>query len=253
MSGKSASSRKSKEGSASRHAEDRPGSSSVHAQQQTSSSSFRRVRVEDLLNDTSLDDQESAQSSRKESPIELAEIRCDYPGCLKVFPSFSTLQQHHRRSHARPTSFVCDKCQASFSTFPNLNKHVSWRRILVEIWFHTIPRAVPKRKIWNTVSQNDPYRYSTTICLFGKKIQKRAVHDKLKPFKCGLCSSDFAFRDGLQRHRQMVHENLRPHACEVCPMKFKTKAHLTKHMVSIHPESCQQRRDEGPSKALNRE
>lgn len=54
-----------------------------------------------------------------------SEFLCDYPGCHRKFSTSASRLIHQRRTHAPPTAYVCCFCKSSFSTSPNLNKHVS--------------------------------------------------------------------------------------------------------------------------------
>lgn len=52
---------------------------------------------------------------------------CTINNCNKKFLSKESLLAHQRRIHAPPTAHVCPNCADSFSTKPNLNRHVSWK------------------------------------------------------------------------------------------------------------------------------
>lgn len=91
-------------------------------------SQYNRVRVDDLLNPDSPSSR-SKDSRRRPSGsasgATVSSIECDVPGCKRKFPSKDSMKAHQKRSHPAPTNFICDQCQTSFSTPPNLNKHVS--------------------------------------------------------------------------------------------------------------------------------
>lgn len=101
-----------------------PGSSLQHAEQQrgsmiSQSASYSRVSVQDLLNE------ESTAPLRPSQPhLQREGIICHAEGCGRHFVSQESLIAHQRRSHAAPTAFVCQLCNLSYSTVPNLNKHV---------------------------------------------------------------------------------------------------------------------------------
>lgn len=50
---------------------------------------------------------------------------CTINNCNRKFISKESLLAHQRKAHAPPTAHVCPYCRSSFSTIPNLNKHVS--------------------------------------------------------------------------------------------------------------------------------
>lgn len=98
-------------------------------------SGYNRVRVEDLLNAEASSSSRSKSSNRvgddkrkkggASSSAGGSEVMCDVPHCKRKFPTLDSLKAHQKRSHAPPTAYVCEHCKSSFSTPPNLNKHVS--------------------------------------------------------------------------------------------------------------------------------
>lgn len=189
------------------------------------SAQYNRVRVEDLINDSSSSNKSSVMSSSSQQKVA---YKCEAPLCGRKFVSEEALEAHHKRSHAPPTAYVCQRCKSSFSTLPNLNKHVSCQQDLL----------------------NDKIKYVTsqlTINIF-IYTKTRTVHEKIKPFKCDLCPSSFSFRDGLCRHTRMVHDQVRPFSCPFCSLKFKTKAHMSKHSLALHPEKHRVVESQGSSR-----
>ena len=112
------------------------------AEQGNMPSQFNRVSVEALLNaegssssrhqrsshrrTTEGDKRHKGSSSGSDSPTSHSEIQCTVPHCKRKFPSGDALKAHMKRSHPAPTAYVCEHCKSSFSTPPNLNKHVSY-------------------------------------------------------------------------------------------------------------------------------
>lgn len=98
---------------------------------------YNRVRVEDLLNADPAPPTRSPRrlgSAPRGKPSSSLlppdhhiniDIPCDHLHCKKTFNTRSALHAHQRRSHPAPTAFICESCRSSFSTPPNLNKHVS--------------------------------------------------------------------------------------------------------------------------------
>lgn len=91
------------------------GSSSDHAKQKNSKdgSRYTKVSVQDLLFDVG----DSADNT--------GENICTINNCNRKFISRESLLAHQRKAHYPPTANVCPYCFSSFSTIPNLNKHVS--------------------------------------------------------------------------------------------------------------------------------
>lgn len=197
-----------------------------------SSSKYNRVSVKDLLNEDK-ESEKQVESVRKDGII------CHIDSCGRQFVSQESLIAHQKRSHAAPTKYICQYCQSSYSTVPNLNKHVSEYNVLKRFhwWVPCFPvrtssfslKLTPEICPWLATSKNGS---RTKPFIF----QIRSVHEKVKPYKCDKCSSTFAFKDGLQRHNQMVHDQIRPFSCSYCSLMFKTKAHLSKHSLALHPE-----------------
>lgn len=189
------------------------------------SKAFTRVKVQDLLNV----DEDSSNSVSKKSQIGgIPNIVCMDDGCGRKFASSESLVTHRKRQHAAPTSFVCSFCQSSYSSLPNLNKHVSMADSLL---LTTISYSLPVRIAWSFHKLTHQKFPRSNLW----ELQIRSVHEKRKPFKCEQCPSSFAFKDGLQRHYHMVHDDIRPYPCSFCPLKFKTKSHLHKHLLALHP------------------
>lgn len=91
-----------------------PGSSSDHSKQPSKkhdNQKYNKVTIRDLLFDR-------GQTDDSEANI------CTINNCNRKFISKESLEIHQRRAHAPPTAHVCPVCFASFSTVPNLNKHV---------------------------------------------------------------------------------------------------------------------------------
>ena len=57
-----------------------------------------------------------------------------------------------------------------------------------------------------------------------------------KPFKCDICSKDFAENGNLKRHFTSVHEGEKPHKCDICDANFTQKSKLQAHITSVHEE-----------------
>lgn len=95
----------------------------------TSSSSppvYKRVKVQDLLNDDDSYVSRSANQAQASSSADgIPNIVCEMDQCGRKFATFESLTAHQKRQHAAPTAFVCPYCHSSYSSLPNLNKHVS--------------------------------------------------------------------------------------------------------------------------------
>lgn len=93
-------------------------------------SHYNRVRVQDLLNtETPSSSRRNRSSSDSDEAQRNSNYQCQVANCNRVFSTAESLAAHVKRSHAAPTQFVCEHCGSSFSTPPNLNKHVRFYNI----------------------------------------------------------------------------------------------------------------------------
>lgn len=84
---------------------------------------FNKIPVKDLLNETP----PRGRISHRPTQIkpDVFTFLCESSNCNRRFASQEALTAHQRRSHATRTQFACPHCSSTFSTSPNLNKHVS--------------------------------------------------------------------------------------------------------------------------------
>lgn len=95
-------------------------------------SRYTKIRVEDLLNDAQANSSHNigvTAPSTASAPgaTNDSKLICTYDRCHRAFPSSGALLDHQNRAHGVPTRHICGRCNVSFSTLPNLNKHVSFR------------------------------------------------------------------------------------------------------------------------------
>ncbi len=51
------------------------------------------------------------------------------------------------------------------------------------------------------------------------------VHEKIKPFKCTLCSYASSRSVDLKYHISTVHEKERKHICDLCDKEYRRSSH----------------------------
>lgn len=89
------------------------------------STHYNRVNVIDLLNHDSYPfnghplQQETGQQTHSNQYV------CNIGECTRRFSSEKALTSHFEKAHGSSTQYICPHCRSSFSTSPNLNKHVS--------------------------------------------------------------------------------------------------------------------------------
>lgn len=61
----------------------------------------------------------------------------------------------------------------------------------------------------------------------------KAVHKKIKDFKCTECNFATNTIYNLRVHER-THRDIQAYACKYCKMKFKTASNQLKHMRGVH-------------------
>lgn len=192
---------------------------------------FKRIRVEDLLNDAHMTPKgriephflvDTVRNENVSTPF-ASGSSCYIPLLPSIYSPMSSGSSNTRHS--------CMTCNSTFSTLPNLNKHVS-------PYYYNLPRvpSSPHRYTYSHLSNLCFPKYSGIDHPFLNSMQIRSVHRKFKPFRCSQCHVMFGFKDGLQRHMEKLHDQSRPIACAFCSQRFKIKSHLTKHFKLLHSE-----------------
>ena len=62
----------------------------------------------------------------------------------------------------------------------------------------------------------------------------RAIHQKIRPFKCDICKTKFAKKQNLHQHISAVHEKIKAFQCDICELKFSVKLNLNIHIETVH-------------------
>ena len=61
-----------------------------------------------------------------------------------------------------------------------------------------------------------------------------SAHKGIKPFKCGICNSNFGEKGTLKKHVSRFHEGMKQFKCETCNSNFGEKSNLEQHISSDH-------------------
>ena len=67
----------------------------------------------------------------------------------------------------------------------------------------------------------------------------KVVHLKIKPFKCQYCELRFSSKYGRTEHANSVHFRLKPHVCEYCNARFARNSTKVRHVTTLHAEYLQ--------------
>ena len=115
--------------------------------------------------------------------------------------------------------FVCEKCDAKFSTKGNLKAH----------------NKIVHDKIKDYVCEQCEYKCSENSHL---QYHIKMVHDKIKDYVCEYenCEMKFSTNNNLQMHIKAVHLKIKEHMCEYenCGYKCITSNHLQYHIKHVH-------------------
>lgn len=134
-----------------------------------------------------------------------------------------------------PTSFACDTCNASFTSFPEYNQHKKshgkqrYQCDICERWFSKRYYIKAHMAIHAGIKHFEcllcPKRYSNQGNL---DRHVRVFHDKQRDYDCDMCGKSFSQSTTLRQHRS-THLEERNFECEVCQKSFKTAEYLKLH------------------------
>lgn len=164
--------------------------------------------------------------------------------CSKELRSGFALKYHHNlhETNSLGRVFKCSLCKRSFTKEPKLKLHIeafhSNERIfkceLCEKAFKTKSNLYHHKKV-----HLDP-QYGCNLC--GKLLRSPlslkthiwSVHEKKRPFACGMCPKKFTQRTHLATHVQL-HTGEKSFKCEICGKCFSAKKGLDSHL-NVHKE-----------------
>ncbi|KAI9019720.1 hypothetical protein DFJ74DRAFT_674159 [Hyaloraphidium curvatum] len=98
---------------------------------------------------------------------------------------------NHLKSHSDEKPFCCERCGTRFKRQGDMKKHVADVRCKPR---NTLQKAPPKRLFACTSCDKTFTRHYNLV-------RHQMVHTGVKPYNCELCSSSFALKKDLQRHR----------------------------------------------------
>ena len=65
-------------------------------------------------------------------------------------------------------------------------------------------------------------------------VHMRAIHAKIKDFKCPTCGKSFSVKSNLTQHIKAVHQMSRPHQCPDCGQSFTRATNMETHREAVH-------------------
>jgi len=151
-------------------------------------------------------------------------IKCNFHfHCPTYFYTEEERDEHVLKVHqtAKPAKEVkCIYCEKKFLFGGNLSQHISLKHSDVKIkcqLFHC------SQYFLNQEEKEKHFQ------------ETHAEGEKLKKYKCDLCTFKSSFKSSLKLHIQVNHfaEILK---CSLCAKKFKSKVHLVKHFANMHTD-----------------
>ncbi|KAL4703212.1 hypothetical protein ACJJTC_004888 [Scirpophaga incertulas] len=112
----------------------------------------------------------------------------------------------HMKCHLKERSHACSICSKRFKTANQLSKH----------------KLIHKKPTKCTIC---PQEFSNAR---GLRNHVAAVHEKLKPFKCGHCDHTTARKTEMKLHLRS-HTGDKPYSCDVCNYRFSDHNALRRH------------------------
>lgn len=100
-----------------------------------SSTHYNRVNVLDLLNHDNYPFTAHSVQRQTELVSHSNHYVCNLGECTRRFSSEKALTAHFEKAHGSSTQYICPHCRSSFSTSPNLNKHVSDAHAIIILFF----------------------------------------------------------------------------------------------------------------------
>ncbi|VDI20981.1 KRAB domain-containing zinc finger protein [Mytilus galloprovincialis] len=160
--------------------------------------------------------------------------------CQKTYPTNHILEKH-MNTHTKEKEYECDICNKVFYKKGNMSKHRMIHFDNKPYKCSTCGKGFKQNSTMRTHEDihNPEHLRKRNLCpktftrASGKLIHMKTVHERLRPFKCDICTKTFSNRSNLQKHL-MVHNNERPHKCQQCKKAFRTRSNLKYHMDVVH-------------------
>lgn len=131
--------------------------------------------------------------------------------------SVTKLYEHYQNFHRETPDFKCSECELRFMQPKSLRKHLVSEHNFID----------------DSVDENAANRVQCGICgLLVRHIVShvKAVHEKIKDFKCPFCDKQFHKSSGVTRHVRCVHEKKKVFECPICNKMFGDSSYLFKHI-----------------------
>ena len=131
-------------------------------------------------------------------------------GCNKSFTTYDPLKIHRQGVHRDKLSFICNKCEKSFSSKGDFRKHEQ---------IHNRQRHL--------VCSECGKKFFTQTHLN----RHQMIHTGEKPYVCGKCGKSFSQNVSLLNHK-LTHTGERPHLCIECGKSFAVYGNFKVHQMS---------------------
>ncbi len=184
-------------------------------------------------------------------------FKCHYGRCGRAFFT-NLLLVRHEKTHlevdhdyskkcnkpTRPKKFVCEKCDAGFTSRQNLKSHVEEHG---ETYGKVKHKCDYCDQMFLTVSSKKKHenlchiRGKVLQCQFCVKIfyrnDRRKMHERVhtgeKLHTCKYCKKAFFYQKNMVRH-MTIHTRLTKYQCDLCYRKYQTAEILKQHRKKEH-------------------
>ena len=169
------------------------------------------------------------------------------------------VQDHAEENHGDSNTFnfketkVCIECNKTARSYKSLIKHISVHRTKYIKLLFCVDCGYKAENQKELKSHNSDVHETTIekgekrscpLCDYQTEWGKshldrhiRAIHDRIKDFKCPFCEISCSQKGNLRLHIDQVHKNIRKFSCDQCDYKSNFKNDIAKHKKSVHEKT----------------
>ena len=147
---------------------------------------------------------------------------------------------------AKGKSFRCGKCEVTFVTKAEYNRHRRSGRPSGRHVCSTCGKKFGKQSHLSAHENADHRRLKPFVCSFCDKCfgkqghadrHERAVHLRERSFTCSYCDKMFSSRQYAETHERTVHMKQKNFECVPCKKRFAQSGDLQQHNLRFHSDN----------------